>query len=61
VQQRVHRVRVDRDGAAGQRADPLHQLVAVRGILGAVVEHQQRHQTRATQIADQRIDRTGAS
>ena len=59
AQQRVHRVRVDRQRARGQRPDAVHQLVAVGRLLGDEVQHQQRQQPRPPQVADQRIGAAG--
>jgi hypothetical protein len=59
AQQRVHRVGVHRQRAAGQLADPLDELVAVARLDRDVVEHQQRQQPRPAQVADQRIARDG--
>src|SRR5439155_15618631 len=42
AQQRIHRVRVDRDNAGAHLRDALHELVAVRRASVDVVEHEQR-------------------
>src|SRR3954466_15679759 len=58
-QQRIHRVRVDRDEPAGQLAHALHELVAVRRLAGEEVQDEQREQPGAAQLADERGLRAG--
>ena len=61
AQQRVHRVRVDGDQAAADLADALHQPPAVRRLLAQEVQHEQRQQPGAAQLADERVLRARAA
>src|SRR3954471_10065505 len=55
AQQRVHRVRVHAEDAGRDRADAVHQLVAVTRSVGDEVEDEQRQHLALTQFARERI------
>ena len=57
AQQRIHRVRVDREQPAGQRADALHELVAVRRAGAQQVQDEQPQQPGPAQAGEQRVAR----
>src|SRR3954447_1310723 len=55
AQQRIHRVRVDAEDAGRDRADPVHQLVAVARSVGDEVEDEQRQHLALAQLPRERI------
>ena len=61
AQQRVDRVRVDRDDAVGDRLDLLDQAVAVGGLAGDQVQDEQREDVAAADLAAEHVHRAGAA
>src|SRR5437764_54315 len=55
AQERIHRVRIDRENALGDLRDPLHQLVPVRRALGDEVQHQERQHVAPAELAREGI------